>query len=1137
MRRFRADICCWFLFCGLALPAVIVAQVKPNAGMMRFPDVSADQIVFVYGEDLWTVPRTGGMASPLAAPAGEEALPRFSADGKTIAFVGNYDGNQDIYTIDVAGGPARRVTYHPSGELLCDWTADNRLLYSSDAFNGLARQANLYVQGPTDPLPTSLPIPYGTNGAISADGQWLAYTPHSHDYRTWKRYRGGMASDIWLFNLQTKESRQITDFEGTDSLPMWHGDAVYYVSDAGPEHRLNLWVFHTKTGERRQITNFESDDCRWPSIGPGPDSKGEVIVQNGAALYLINLADGKSQAVEISIPGDRPKIRPRNVDAGKYVSAVDVSPSAKRLALEARGDLWTLPAKNGSPRNLTQTSGVAERDPAWSPDGRWLAYFSDATGEYELYLVQSDGSGETRQLTKGGSCYRFNPTWSPDSSRIYFCDKAGAMFLHTLESNETKEFDRDPAADQIQIAWSHNSQWLVYARAEDSRRLHKSIWVYGVQDGTKQRLTSGFFNDSNPVFDRNGEFVYFWSNRAFNAPKYEDIGLSFVYANTAVLMAMPLRADVKNPFAAKSDEEDWKKKDTKDAKDESPATEEKKPGDSAADHQENADQPDEGDKKQGDSKGDEEPKTEPFTIAFDGIEARSYGIPVPQGSFGSLAVNHKGQLIYTRVHDGAPSDDDDNGGGNASIMLFDFADEKHEEKTVVEGKGQFIPTPDGKKLAVIEGDQAWIIDAAADQKLENPISFSNLNVTIDPRAEWRQVVRDAWRIERDYFYDPNMHGVDWVAVRDHYLAMLDDCYSRRDVSFLIREMISELNVGHAYYREGDVEQPPQASTGLLGCRWEIADGAFRIAEIYQGATWDVDARNPLAAAGVKVGEFILAVNGINLDATQSPYAAFQRLAGQTVTLTVSGDAQRDDADRLVAIKLLSNDSDLRFRQWIETKRKYVEEKTSGRVGYIYVVNTGVPGQNDLIRQFYGQLEKEALIIDDRWNGGGQIPTRFIELLNRPPTNLWARRDGRDWVWPIDGHQGPKCMLINGMAGSGGDMFPALFKQRGLGKLIGMRTWGGLVGISGNPAMIDGSSVTAPTFAFYEMDGTWGIEGHGVDADLPVIDDPAKMQNGGDPQLDVAIDLMLTELQTHAFRAPVRPAYPDRKGFGIRPEDK
>lgn len=1124
---------CRLLILGAVLfaawPVSLHSQVQPHAGMMRFPDVSAEQIVFVYGEDVWVAPRGGGIATPLAAPAGEEALPRFSPDGKSIAFVGNYDGNEDLYVIPTEGGPARRITYHPSAELLCDWTPDGKLLYSSDAYAGLGRQAQLFVRGLDDPLPQRLAPPYGTNGAISPDNHWLVYTPHSHDYRTWKRYRGGMASDLWLFHLQTHESKQITDFEGTDSLPMWFGTTVYYVTDAGPEHRLNIWSYDTRSGERKQVTHFAADDCKFPAMGPGPDGQGEIVVQNGASLYLIRLTDGQATPLNITVPGDRPKLRPRNVDASDYIAAFAPSPNAKRLVLEARGDIWTVPAKNGTPRNLTRSSGVAERDPAWSPDGRWLAFFSDASGEYELYLLQSDGTEEAKQLTQGGIGFRYSPTWSPDSKWIYFCDKTGAMFLHSLESKETKQFDREPTSGQTGVEWSSNSEWLAYAKSEEERSPKSTLWVYNVLNGTKLKLTSGFFNDGPPVFDRQGDFLYFASSRAFNSPQYEDIGTSFIYAGTQILMALPLRPDVKLPWRVESDEETWKGEDDSSKKSDSKSEPAASGAETPADAPAANDKPDQAETKKAEFK--------PLTIESQGAEARAVQIPVKPGNFGRLAVNDKGHLLFARI-EARGAGENDGPGGNGSIKIFDFTDKDKKEQTVVEGKTAYTLTPDGKKLIVFQPPKsAWIVEPAANQKLETNVPFDAMHVTIDPRAEWKQILREAWRIERDFFYDPNMHGVDWAAVYDHYAAMLDDCVSRRDLSFLIREMISELNVGHAYYREGDVEQAPRASTGLPGCRFELNQGAFQIAELFQGSAWDYDARNPLVAAGVKSGEFLLAVNGVPLDPQVDPYAAFQRLGGQIVTLTVSSDATRDEADRTVSVRLAGSDADLRFRGWIEAKRQYVEEKTGGRVGYIYVVNTGIPGQNDLVRQFYGQINKAALIIDDRWNGGGQIPTRFIELLNRPATNLWARRDGRDWVWSPDSHQGPKCMLINGMAGSGGDMFPALFRMNKLGKLIGMRTWGGLVGISGNPGMIDGSSVTAPTFAYYELDGTWGIEGHGVDPDLKVVDDPGQMVNGGDPQLDAAIHQMLEELKTGGFQQPPRPAYPDRKGFGIKPEDK
>lgn len=1115
----------------LGLSATAFGQASgPNAGMLRNPDVGRDSIVFVYANDLWVVSREGGEARPLAAPPGTESLPKFSPDGKTIAFVGNYGGGRDIYSISVDGGIPVRRTWHPGSEMLSDWTNDGGLIYATNSFSGLQRMPQLYKLASDSPKLEKLPVPYGTNAAISADGTWLAYTPHSRDTRTWKRYRGGMASDIWLFNLKTKQSRRITKWEGTDSFPMWAGQTVFYLSDEGEEHRLNLWSFNIATSERRQVTRFSKYDVKWPSVGPGPDGKGEIVFQNGPELHLLNCATGQSRVVKVTVPGAKPKLRSQVIDVSKSISGGDISPSGKRVALEARGDIWTAPVKNGSPRNLTRTSGAAERSPSWSPDGRWIAYFSDATDEYELYITQSDGKGETRKLTDGGKAFRYNPVWSPDSNHIAFTDKAGAMWLHSIESAETKVFDQDPWARNVSMNWSHDSAWITYAKALDARTPKSAVWVYDVANNKTHQLTSGFFNDSSPVFDRKGDYLFFASNRAFNRPKYEDQGTTFIYSDTAVLLAMPLRSDVKLPMRPKSDEESFKSEDeAADKKPDDKKAAENDAGGKKADDDKKADKPGKSEKK--DDEKTEKKDKKPISIEVEDAERRAFQVPVPQGGIGSLAVNDKNQILFAR-----------RGGRGSntppSVKLVDLNSESPSEKTVVTGAPGFGISADGKKLVVIGGPgKFYVVAAAAGQKLAKPVSTDGMNAVVDPRAEWKQIFADAWRIERDFFYDPTMHGVDWYAVRKQYEAMLADCVSREDVGFVIGEMIAELNVGHAYYRSGGGESQPRSTTGVLGCTFSY-DGAWKFDRLFEGAAWDTDARNPMKQAGIKSGEYLLAVNTVPVDNTRSVYASLDGTAGKTVTLTVSKNNKLgDDDDRDVVVKPMSGDSSLRFRDWIESNRKYVQEKTGGKVGYVYVTNTGLPGQNDLVRHLYGQINKEALIIDERWNGGGQIPTRFIELLNRPVTNYWAKRDGRDMTWPPDAHQGPKCMLINGMSGSGGDMFPALFRQNKIGKLIGRRTWGGLVGISGNPRLVDGASVTAPTFAYYEKDGTWGIEGHGVEPDIDVVDDPALMTDGGDPQLDAAITHILDELKKRPYKKAARPAYPDRKGLGIRESDK
>ena len=1103
-----------------------MAQEPPPAAMLRFPDVSETHIVFSYANDLWLVDREGGWAAPLSSPAGQETMPRFSPDGQTIAFSGNYEGNVDLYTIPLSGGRPERVTFHPAGESLCDWTPDGQLVYSTAGFAGLRRTPQLFAVPATGGLATRLPMPYGTNATVSPDGMAVAYTPYSRDQRTWKRYQGGMASDVWIFHLDSLASERITEWAGTDSIPMWFGQKIYYLSDAGPHHRLNIWCYDIESKRHEAITAFADHDVKWPSLGPGPDGQGEIVFQLGADLHLLDLQTRADRKVVVRIPGDRAEPRRQSVDASKNIQSFGISSTGKRAVVEARGDIWTLPAENGPPRNLTHSDDSAERSPAWSPDGRWIAYFGDATGEYELYVTQSDGKGREERLTSDGSDFRSSLTWSPDSQYLVFSENSGAIQLFSRETGELKEIDRNPMGGGASVSWSHDSRWLTYSRPF-SESLQSAVYLYNVEEGEAHQVTAGMFSDGSPAFDRAGNYLYFASSRSFQ-PQYSSIDSTFIYPDSQLLMAVPLRTDVEYPWLPESDEEEWDEEsaDDEDAAEESSedgadesadaadsddadeeSSEDAAPDDGVSGHWDGklsggpipppgvdvwldltledggkvtgtAGTPagtasldgtfdaasgafraettnDEGNHSQidatiqdgsmtgsvsneqgtfqltadrtsteagGGSSGETEEVQEVVEIDLEGFEARAFPLPVSAGSFRNLRVNDKGALLYVRGG---------GRGGSSTIQLFDIKDDDKNEKQVAAG-GAFDMSADGKKILVARGNSGTIQDASAGSS-GKALSTNGMITRIDPRREWRQILVDAWRMERQFFYDPHMHGVDWDGVLRRYLPMVDHCSSRADLTFVIGELIGELNAGHAYVRPSpEQERGSRVAVGLLGVDFEMHGLAYRIQRILEGAPWDVDARNPLRRQGVDVkeGEYLLAVNGVELDISQSPYAAFVGLAGQPTALTVSEKPFLDETAREVLVTPMGSEGTLRYRAWIESNRRRVEERSEGRLGYVYVPDTGVNGQNDLFRQFYGQIGKQGLIIDDRWNGGGQIPTRFIELLNRPATNQWALRSGAALPWPYDSHQGAKCMLINGLAGSGGDAFPAYFRQAG-----------------------------------------------------------------------------------------------------------
>jgi tricorn protease len=1085
-----------------------------DARMLRYPDVSATQIAFVYAGDIWVAPKTGGDAMRLSSPRGEESFPRFSPDGSQIAFTGNYDGNEDIYVIPSTGGLPKRLTFHGAPDRMLEWYPDGKsILFASTRTSEKDRFNKLFKMSAQGGLPEQLPVPYGEFGSISPDGKTLAYVPISVDFRTWKRYRGGMNPAIWLFNLDTYEAHDITGNDAANSLPMWHGTTLYFLSDRDENKRANIWAYDTKKNKFRQITKFEDFDVHFPNIGPQ-----DIVFENGDSLYLLDLATEKYNEVHLQVLTDRATLKPHLEDVSKSVTQPDISPSGKRAVFEARGEIFTVPAEHGVVRNLTHSSGVAERFPAWSPDGKSIAYFSDRSGEYQLTLRPADGSGAETVLTKLGPGFRYRPWWSPDSKKIVFIDQTMRVHLYDLSTKETHQIARqlwlyEQGLSHFKVSWSADSRWVAYP--QDLENQHTAIALYDTQNNEPHVVTSGYYDDDSPVFDPEGKYLYYVSGREFD-PLYSNLDDTWVYPNTGQLMAVTLRKDLPSPLAPRDDEEGQKDKKDKDAKSSEKSDTDPK---SSAGQKDDSKSDDKTEAKDDSGEKDKAPK--PVEIDFDGFEARAVVLPPKPGNFDNLAAV-SGKLIFRRLPRTGAADE------KANLVYYDL--EKREEKTILEDVDTAILAAKRAKILVQRKTDYAIIEPKDSQKFEKKVPIESLETMVDPLAEWQQIFTDAWRMDRDYFYDPHMHGVDWNAMRARYGALLKDAVTRWDVNYVLGELIGELNSSHTYRSGGDVESAPQRGVGYLGVDFALENGAYRIKHIVHGAPWDAETRSPLDQPGVdiKEGDYLLAVNDQPLDPAQEPYAAFQGLADKPVFLKVNHEPDFTGA-REVLVRTLASEARLRNLAWIEKNRKKVDVATGGKVGYVYVPDTGRHGQDELVRQFRAQFNKAGLIIDERFNSGGQIPDRFIELLGRKTLNYWGVRDGENWSWPRIANSGPKAMLINGWSGSGGDCFPFYFKQAGLGPLIGGRTWGGLIGITGCPALVDGGSITVPTFGIYSTKGQWIIEGHGVDPDIPVVDDPSLMAKGGDPQLERAIAVVMEALKKHPPVEVERPKYPLRAG--------
>lgn len=1081
----------------------LFAQI--NAGLFRFPDVSQTQIVFTYANDLWLIPKDGGTAIKLSSPAGVESYPKFSPDGKNIAFSGNYDGNNDAYVIPVLGGVPVRLTAHGYSDRVVDWSPDGKkVLFASTRESEKARYNQFYTVpangGPVD----KLPLAYAEFGSYSPDGKQIAVVFRTQVGRNWKRYRGGWKADIQVFNFTTKESKSIAnEAEAGMEFPMWNGNNIYFLSDRGSELRMNLWKYDINSKQYTQVTSFKTDDVHYPSMGPD-----DIVFENSGKLYLYSISSGKQKTINVEVITDKAMLKPKVESADKLIQSMSISPDGNRVLVQARGDVFSVPAENGFVKDITRTSGAAERYPSWSSDGKWIAYWSDQSGEYELWLAEADGETAPKKMTNYGAGYRYRPFWSPDSKKIAFIDKAMRIQIFDINANQTTQVDKalrytHGNLEGFSVSWSPDSRWMAYDR--DMENQHRAIFIYDYNNKKLNQVTSGFYTVYRPAFDVDGKYLYVLTGQAFN-PSYGDLDNNFIYANTDKIAAIPLKKSTPSLLKPKNDDVTVIEEEA-DKKPEEKKPEEKKPEEKKTDSTATA----------------KKPNPKAVDIDLDGFEQRMDLLTIPAGSY-NLLSSVKGKILYMKYPNTGSAP-----GGQGMIKYFDI--EKREEKTILDGADGFILSTNTNKLLVNKSGAYAVIKPEENQKFEKPLRISEMQAMVNPMEEWKQIFNDAWRFERDYFYDAGMHGVDWNHVREQYSKMIEGAMTREEADFVIGEMIGELSASHTYHGGGDTEAAKSKPVGYLGVDWQVDGNYYKIKKIIRGAAWDAEVKSALDAGGINIkeGDYILAVNGIPLTSEMEPHAAFVGLGGKTVELTYNSSPSFTGAKTAI-VQTMTDEYRLRHLAWIEKNRKKVEEESGGDVGYIYVPSTGADGQTELMRQFNAQWDKKALVIDERFNDGGQIPDRFIEMLNRDPLAFWAIRDGETWPWPPFAHFGPKVMLTNGWSGSGGDAFPDYFRKKKLGPLIGARTWGGLIGISGVPPLADGGSVTVPTFRMYNPDGTWFKEGHGVDPDIAVPEDLGAMAKGIDPQLERAIAETKSLLKSKEYKRPERPTTDKKYGF-------
>lgn len=1059
-----------------------------NARLLRFPAMQGDQVVFSYAGDLYTVALEGGVARKLTGHDGYEMFARFSPDGRHIAFTAQYDGNTEVYLMPSEGGVPVRLTYTATlgrddlsdrmgpNNIVMGWKDNEHVIFRSRKHSFNAFKGGLYLVNIHGGLPTQIPVPEGGWIHFSEDGQRFVYNRVFREFRTWKYYAGGMADDIWLHDLQERSTINLTNNQSQDIFPMWVGDQVYFVSDR--DGRSNLFVYDLSTEQTRKLTHFEEFDIKFPSLGGDA-----IIFENGGYLYTFDLGTEVVERLQIIIAEDLAMGRDQWKDASRMVRSASIAPDGSRITFGARGDVWSLPVKSGITRNLTETSGVHERNAVWSPDGKYIAYISDLTGEDEIYIIPQDGRGDAIQLTTNADTYKYSLSWSPDASKIMWSDKMLRLQYVDIQTKQIVVVDQAEASEITQYSWSPDSRWITYTRPETDH--YSRIFIYELATGNNFPVTDGWYASSGPVFCDQGKYVFFVSNRDFN-PIYSRTEWNHAYVDMSRIYYVTLREDVPSFLQ--------------------PENQEVSVDNGGANRQEGRSA------QSGSDNGLQ------IQVDTENIKNRIVALPIDVSSYSSISAvgNH---LFYMKRSFGDT---------RSNLMMFNM--ESRRETTLSDINGYQI-SADKKKMLVNARGRYAVIDLPRSAFTANEfVDLSNMKVWVNLREEWTQIYHETWRQMRDFFYAPNMHGVDWEAKREKYLPLVEHVNNRLDLTYVLGELVGELNVGHAYVGGGDVPQPERIPMGLLGAQLsQHTSGYYRIDRILKGENWVSSRRSPLTEIGVNVneGDFIIAVNGRPVNEMRNIYESLIGTAGQQVELMVNSRPDRQGARTTIVVPI-SDEADLYYYNWVQNNIRKVNEATDGRVGYIHIPDMGPGGLNEFVKHFYPQLRKEALIIDVRGNGGGNVSPMLIERLTRELTGLSMSRNTAPGTRPAQIHLGPKVCLIDKYSASDGDLFPYQFQVLGLGPLIGTTSWGGVVGIRGSLPFIDGGTLSKPEFAPYDIHGeNWIIEGIGVFPDIEIENDPALEYQGIDQQLHRGIEEALRLMEEYEQRIHPIPPYPVR----------